>query len=323
MNVAQVSSLSGRGAGLLTAMIQASPLLSVAEFQEEASDHLLATGRETKSGASVRNEGDAALRTAVKPDVTPRKLALYTREVSVDQLRINDVRGGRQTPQGLRSFYDGQLKVEAVGMAEEFQDEAFTGTDAANGNGKIRMLGFSEFVKDGNAAAQTSRFGFSQADIAAMNLQLALKLDTEANQNSFVEQLMKLLAQVPGANAILVNTNLSARMSTIGKRLGAAGETTTSFGTRVGTFNRVPIIELPTTAIPQTESDGVNADCCSLYVARFEEQTGAAFTTNSGFHFQDFEENSQLPSGIARLNLFVNLAVLKRNAVRRMSRIRL
>lgn len=323
MNIAQISSLTERGAGLLTPMIEQVPLLAVAEFQEEASDHLLATGRETKSGAGVRNEGDSANRTAVTPDVTPRKLRLYSREVAVDNVRIQDAKRGVVAPQGLKNFYDGQLKVEALGMAEEFQDEAFTGTDTTNGSGKYRMLGFSEFIKDANAAGQTTRFGFSTSDLAGMNSQLSLKLDTEANQNAFVESLMKLIAQVPGANAIMVNSNLSARMTTIGKRLGAAGESDTTFGTKIKTFDGKPIIELPTTAIPQTESDGTNSDCTSLYIVRFAEQTGAAFTTNSGFLFTDFAETSELPSGIARLEMFVNLAVLKRNAVRRMSRIRL
>ncbi|KAB2967519.1 hypothetical protein [Zoogloea sp.] len=323
MNIAQISSLTGRGAGLLAAMIEAAPLLSVAEFQEEASDHLLATGRETKSGSGVRNEGDTANRTAVTPDVTPRKLRLYSREVAVDNVRRQDAIRGVSAPQGLKNFYDNQLKVEALGIAEEFQDEALAGTDTTNGGGKYRMLGFSEFIKDANAAGQTSRFGFSTSDLAAMNSQLSLKLDTDANKSAFVEALMKLIAQVPGANAILVNPNLSARMTTIGKQLGAAGESVTSFGTKVKTFDGKALVELPTSAIPQNESDGTNSDCTSLYVVRFAEGTGAAFTTNSGFLFTDFEETSQLPSGIARLEMFVNLAVLKRNAVRRMSRIRL
>jgi len=323
MNIAQISQLNDRAAGLLTSMIETAPILSIAEFQEEASDHLLATGRETKSGSGIRNEGDTANRTAAAPDVSPRKLRLFSREVSVDNVRIQDVKRGVTAPQGLKNFYDSQLKVEALGIAEEFQDESIVGTDTTNGGGKYRMLGFSEFVKDGNAAAQTSRFGFSTSDIAAMNSQLSLKLDTEANQNAFVESLMKLIAQVPGANAIMLNSNLSARLTTIGKRLGAAGETTTTFGTKVKTFDGKPIIELPTTAISQTESDGTNSDCTSLYVVRFAEHTGAAFTSNSGFLFQDFAETSQLPSGVARLEIFANLAVLRRNAVRRMSRIRL
>lgn len=323
MNIAQISNLQGRGAGLLTSMLTAAPLLQVAEFQLEASDHLLVTGRETASGSSAKNEGDAALRTQATPDVNPRKLRIYRREVAVDDLRRRDVQAGNTTPQGLLNFYDQQLLVEARGIAREFQDEAFIGIDAADGNGKYRMLGFSEFVKDAAAAGQTSRFGFSTADIAAMNTQVGLQLNTTANQDAFVEMLIKKLAEVPGANALLVNVNLAARLTTIAKRIGAAGESTTTFGTQVSAFNRVPIIALPVSSIPQTESDGTNNDCTSAYIVRFEETTGVAFTTNSGFDFTDFDTSSEIPSGIARLQLFVNLAVQSRDAVRRLSRIRL
>ncbi len=322
-NIAQISSLTGRAAGLLTDMIVAAPVLEVVEFQPEASDHLLATGRESASGSSARNEGDPAQRTVVAPNVVPRKLRIYRREVAVDDLRRKDVSAGRATPQGLLDFYDNQLKVEVNGMAEEFQSELFVGTDTTNATGKYQMLGLSEFVKDGNAAAQTTRFGFTTAEIAAMNQAVALTLDTEANQNTFIELLMRVIADVPGANAIHCNTRLSARITMIAKRLGAAGESVTSFGKKVSTFNNVPIVPVPEGAISQVESDGDNADCTSLYIVRYAENTGVAVTTNSGFDFTDFLTTSELAAGIARIQMFVNLAIQKRNAVRRLSRIRL
>ncbi len=322
-NIAQISTLTGRGAGLLTDMIINAPLLSVAEFQQEASDHLIATSTESSDSSGVRNEGDVVARRAAVPDTNARKLRIFSRQVAVDNLRIQDARVGVQAPLGLRNFYDSQLRIEAIAIAEEFQNQAFIGTDATDVNGKLHMLGFSELVKDAAAAGQTSRFGFTTAEIAAMNVQVALQLNTADNQNVFVELLTSVMADVPGANALLMNTLLAARMTTIGKRLGAAGEDVTTFGTRVDTFNRVPIIPLPTSALPQTETDGINNNCGSLYVVRFAEQTGAAFTTNSGFIFTDFPQNADLPSGIAQLEMFVNLAVMKRNAVRRLSRIRL
>ncbi len=324
MNLAQISSgMSGRGAGLLTSMLEEAPALQFAEFQSEASDHLLATARETATGSSSRNEGDTAHRNAVVPDVTPRKLRLYSREVTVDNVRIQDVRNGITAPAGLKNFYDRQLKVEANGLADDLQNDLFAGTDAADVAGKIHMLGFSEFLKDAVAAGQTARFGFSTADIAAMNVQAALKLDTDENQSAFVELLYKVLAQIPGANAIQCNVNLAARLTTIAKKLGAAGESINSFGTKASTFNGIPIIPVPVTTISQSESDGVNADCTSLYAIRYQEDTGVAVTTNSGILFADFAESSELPSGIARIEFFGNLAVQSRNSLRRISRIRL
>jgi hypothetical protein len=194
----------------------------------------------------------------------------------------------------------------------------FQGTDADN-----RMLGISNFVKDANAAGQTAKLGFTAAEQAAMNEQIALQLNTADNKKLFVEMLIKALAKVPGANAIVCNTSMSARLTTIAKEFGAAGETVDSFGVPVPTFNRRPIVEVDDTEITNTETDGVNNDCTSIYVLRFAEELGVTFSTNSGFYFTDFDQSEIEPKGKSRLQFFLNLKVEKANALRRLSRIRL
>jgi len=222
------------------------------------------------------------------------------------------------SPAGLQFYADRRLGGLAGKLGAEVQDEMFAGTDATN-----RMLGLLNFVKDAAAGGQTAALGFTTAELAAMNTQASLQLTSTATQDSFVELLLKELAKVPGANAILMNVNLYARMQTIARRLHSLTVSVDQFGVPVTMFNNIPMVEMPVSALPQTESDGTNTDNCSLFIARFAEELGAAFSTNSGFLFTDFENYQVNPSGMSRLQFFLNLNVERTDALRRLSRIRL
>jgi len=316
MNIAQISRLSGRGAGLLSNMLTVAPLLQFAEFKLDASTHMVVADKDSFAGSAARAEGATLQRDAQVPTVNSRNLALYGREISIDDVRKLDANVGI-APAGLRLFADRRVNGLGGKLAIEVQDELLQGIDASN-----RMLGFATFILDAAAAGQTARLGFTTAELAAMNTQISLQI-TSANEKTFVEMLEKEIAKVPGANALIVNTNLGARLSTVARNIGAAGETRNSFGTAIQTFDGLPIIKVPTTALPQTESDGTNSDCCSMFVARFAEDLGACFSTNSGFYFTDFDESEVGPRGISRLQFFLNLTVERTDAVRRLSRIRL
>lgn len=317
MNIAQISNLAGRGAGLLTNMLTVAPLLQQAEFKLDASTHLVVADKDTHTGSAARAEGATLQRDAQAPSPVSRNLALYGREISVDDVRKMDVNVGI-APAGLRLFADRRVNGLGGKLAVEVQDDMLQGTDASN-----RMLGLATFVLDAAAGGQTSRLGFTTAELAAMNTQISLQLNSDANQKAFVESLEKEIAKVPGANALLMNVNLAARLSTIARTIGAAGETRNTFGTALPTFDSIPMIKLPTTALPQTESDGTNSDCCSMFIVRFTEELGVAFSTNSGFLFTDFDESEVGPRGISRLQFFLNLTVERTDAMRRLSRIRL
>lgn len=317
MNIAQVSRLEGRGQALLAKMIEVAPLLQHAEFKIDASTHLVIPDTDTFSGSAARAEGASLTRNAQSPIATSRNLALYGREISIDDVRKLDANVG-VSPAGLRLFADRRLAGLAGKLATEIQNQMFTGSDATN-----EMLGLGVFVKDAASGGQTAKLGFTTAQLAAMNTQIGLQLNTTVNQDSFVELLEKELAAVPGANAIIVNTNLGARLSSIARRIGAAGETINSFGTKVQTFDGIPIVRIPTSALPQTETDGTLTTLCSLYIVRFAEDLGVSFSTNSGFYFTDFPESEVGPSGISRLQFFLNLTVERSDAMKRLSRIQL
>lgn len=317
MLVSQVSLLSGRGQGLLAKMLQIAPILQVAQFKLDASTHVVVNDSDTYTNSAARAENAAPHLDNQVPVTATVNLALYSREMALDDVRKLDANVG-QSPAGIKLFADRRLSGLAVKLATEIQDHMLIGTGAAN-----EMVGISEFVKDAGAPGQTTRFGITAAEIAAMNQNISLQISTTANQDTFIETLYKALANVPGANALLCNVNLAARITTIAKRLGAAGESTNSFGTKVTTFNNVPIVPLPVTSITQTESDGQNQDCTSLYIVRFSEELGTAFSTNSGFYFQDFPDTEAYAQAKARLQFFLNLEIERTDSLRRLSRIRL
>lgn len=317
MNIAQISQLEGRGAPLLAAMLEQVPVLRAAQFKQDASTHFVVPDKSGWTGSAARAKGSAAQRDFQNNDPVSRNLALYDRELAVDEVYQKDLSVG-MSPAGLRMFLDRQLKALAVKLSEEIEGEMWNGTDADN-----RMLGISEFVKDADAAGQTARLGFTTDELAAMNVQYGDTLDTEAKQNAFVEMLEREMANVPGVNAIVVNAYLKARLSTIARRQGSAGETKDSFGKPVQTFNGVPIIPVSNSTITQTESDGTNSDNTSLYLLRFQEDLGTCFSTNTGFKFKDFDLIDDVPADLSRLGIYLNLTVEKTNALRRISRIRL
>lgn len=317
MNIAQISKLGGRGASLLAKMLEVAPLFRAADFKLDASTHLVVADKDSHTSTAARAEGSALQRDAQVPSPVSRNLALYGREISVDDVRKLDSNVGI-SPAGLRLFADRRLMGLAGKLATEVQDQIFVGSDTSN-----EMLGVGVFVKDAASGGQTTKLGFTTAELAAMNTNVSLQLNSTDNQYEFIEMLDREIAKVPGANALVVNVNLGARMNTIARKVAALSETRDQFGVPIQTYNGIPIVKVPITTITQTESDGNNSDCTSLWVVRFAEDLGVSIATNSGFYFQDFDEVEAKPNGIARLQFFLNLVCERTDALRRLSRIRL
>jgi len=317
MKIDQISNLTERAAGLLAKMVEIAPIFQFAEFRNDFSTALNIPDKSNFSGSANRAVGSSFVKDLQSPNPTAVTLKSYGREVAVDDLYKADAKL-TGSPVGLQKYLDRQLASAALKVASEVQSHMFVGTGSSP-----EMLGISNFVKDAASGGQTASLGFTTTEQAAMNSQVALQLNTTANQDAFLELLFKAIAGVPGSNALVCNANLAARLTTIAKRIGAAGESLNSYGVPVTTFNNVPIVALPTDAIPQTESDGTNSDCTSLYVTRFAEELGVAFNTNSGFLFQDFQDYQTEPQGVSRLQINLDLIVERTDALKRLSRIRL
>lgn len=317
MKVSEVSVLGGRAQKFLAKILEIAQLLQFAEFKLDASTFLHLTDKDNHTGSAARAEGAGIQKDNQTPSVSTLSLALYGREIAIDDVRKMDVNVG-MAPAGLKMQADRRLGGLCVKLGEEIQYDILNGTAADN-----KMLGFANLVKDALAAGQTARMGFTAAELEAMNERISMLLVDEADQDVFVEKLMKQMRSVPGANAIICNASMSARLTTIGKRKGAAGETVNSFGIAVPTFDRRPIVTVSDTDITCTETDGVNNDCTSLYIVRFAEELGTAISTNSGFYFQDFPDAQDAPEAKARMQFFLQLAVERKDALKRLSRIRL
>ncbi len=316
-NIAQVSRLSGAGQGLLSIMIEQNPILRVAEFKLDPSTYQNYPDSLASSGSAARGEGDAIQSDAQAPIGVSKNLALYGRQITIDDVRKLD-QNITGSPTGLKLIRQRRQRSLAKLLATEVCDDMTAGTDAND-----RMLGLTTLIKDANAAGQTAALGFTTAQQAAMLTQAAMTLDTDAHQNDFMELLDKEIQKVPGANALLMNGNLWARMNTIARRLHSLGQSIDQFGVPVATYNNIPMIPVTTTGIPSTEDDGVAQTNTSLYIVRFAEDLGTAFSTNSGFYFQDFPDDDVNPDAKSRLQFFLNLAVDATDAVRRLSRIKL
>lgn len=318
MNIAQIGNLGPRAQALLSLILAQVQIFRVAEFRLDASTHLQSVDKQTSTGSAARAEGaDTVQSDKQAPTTEAKSLNLYSREVSIDKVRTQDKVLGLGS-EYQRLFADRRMDGNVVALAEEIQKHMFNGTLTSN-----QMLGILELIKDADAAGQTARLGFTQAELAAMKSRVELKIDTTDNQYAFVEKLEEELANVPGANAIILNSKLGARFSTISKKLGMYGVTTDNFGFPIETYQGdKQIIRVPVDAISNTMSDGINADCTALVIARFAESQGVCYSTNSGFLYQDFGE-VEGSSNKAQADMFLSTTVEKQNAVKALYRIRL
>lgn len=316
--IAQVSQLGNtRGQALLGAILIAVPKLRFAQFKLDTARYDLYPDRDITGSTSARAINAALGLDTYKPSSASGDQKAYGFEVGIDDLYKGDL-NVTGAPAGLVRQLEGRLKRLAVKVAEDVEADTIRGMGTDNS-----MIGLAGFIKDAAAAGQVGRFGFTQEEIAGLLTQVGFKLDTVENQNLFVEMLMRDIASVPGANAIEMNSSLLARMTTIALRLGAAGETRDSFGKPVTTFNNIPMVPVSNRGIGCDESDGTNTDCTSLYIVRYEEDNGVSISTNSGFKFDDFEEEEGIPAGKSRLQFFGDLNIQNLKCLRRMSRIRL
>jgi len=316
MNLAQIGNLGPRAQALLSIIIAQYQIFRVAEFRLDASTHLQSVDKQTATGSAARSEGGVVQKDQQTPVTEAKSLQLYTREVAIDKVREQDkILGLGSDYQKL--FADRRMDGNVLQIAEEVQNHMFAGTYTAN-----QMLGILELIKDADASGQTARLGFTAAELAAMRAQVSLQLNTTPNQDAFIEKLEEEIANIPGANAIVVNGKLGARLTTIAKRLHSYSQSMDQFGFPVETYNNIPIVRVPTTAISLTMSDGVNADNTALVIARFAESQGYCLSTNSGFLYQDFGEVDG-SSNVAQANLFLSTTIEKQNAVKVLYSIRL
>ena len=315
--------LNGRGVNLAAKALEIRPELAAYEFQFEASTHLDIIGPEVNNSSSINNAARAEgspvnERNRATPTVNVATHKLYEGEIAIDNLRVQDKKYGLITPQQLTDFQDQQLVMELRRIVMNFSDDIFAGDGTSN-----RVVGFSSIITDADAAGQTARFGFTAEELAAMLVQANLRLDTAENIKLFLELLQLQLNLIPGANAIHVNTNLHARLTSIARDKGIYSRGQDYFNQSVDMILNIPLVKHQTSAIPMTESNGESNTCTSMYIVEWMPYTGCNIPTNTGLLFQDFPETSEESSSVARVGFYGRPRIQSRSCLRRMSRLQL
>lgn len=329
MKIGQISRVVGntQRADLLSALayiIKKYPFFGAAEFSEEpySYDVYNVQGDIGSANGSRRAIDAAAGSDTFEPSKESGTQRAYSFEFGIDKAYLNDLNVGI-TAEGLKRQINARQLRNFMRVAYDVL------YDMVNGDGVLsnkQILGFKNLIKDVAASSgQTAAFGFTQAEIHASLHQFAMQLDVsdEGVLRVFDEELRKVLGLIEGDPVLVMNPYMAARMTTIAKKLGAYTQGTNDFGMPYEKFGNAAIVPVPLTVLPQTESDGSNSDCSSIYAVEFNEVDGVRYATNTGFEFQNFEWTEAKPSGKTRVDFIGNLKLEDIKKIHRVSRLRL
>lgn len=324
MNLAQITTFRGDdegvadGRSLLTEFLDEAAIRSI-ELSPDASDYLQeANAASGDVSAITRAEGAALQRENVTGSPTLGALALYGKEFSIDDVKAFDKNIGA-SPEFIRNRNLRRMKKYMKTLREAISSDLFQGVGNVSPN--TEMFGIATLIADAAlASGQTTRFGYTAADILTMLTQIEIDMTTKAKILQFMEKLEQEIELVPGANRLYMNTNLAARVKTGARLMGVLGSSQDSFNIPLSTVFGVPVVPVKTTAIPNTDVWSGHTLATSLYIVRAQELGGIDYPTNSGFAYSGFMDDDT-PLGISRIQMFLNLRVNDVDAVRRLSRI--
>jgi hypothetical protein len=163
--------------------------------------------------------------------------------------------------------------------------------------------------------------------IAAATNGLAVVGADDAARHTFFDALDALLAAVPGAQALYMNSLILSKIRSSARRLTIYDQTVDTFGRKIATYNGVPMFDIGAKAdgsliIPQTETQGTSNIASSIYAVRFGNSEGdQAVTglTNGGVSVRDLGEQQAKPVYRTRIEFFTGLAVFGGKAAARLT----
>jgi hypothetical protein len=324
MNLAQMTRFSGDeqgvadGRALLTAFLD-EPLIRNMEFSPDISDYLQeALPASSDVLAITRAEGSALQRVNITGTPTLGSLALYGKEYSIDDVKKFDGNIGA-SPEFIRTRAMRNMLKQIKKFREDFAKHRIQGVGNASPN--TEMYGLATIIQDVDSSASQNTFaGYSKADIHSMLTQVKIDLTTKSKILQLMELLEREIALVPGANGLLMNTYLAARIKTGARMMHVLGSAQDSFNIPLDTVFGVPMIVGSTDAIPNTDVWTDHALATSLYIVRNQELSGLDYPTNSGFAYSGFDDDDT-PLGISRVQIFTNTRLNDVNCVRRLSKI--
>jgi hypothetical protein len=150
----------------------------------------------------------------------------------------------------------------------------------------------------------------------------------DAARHAFLDQVDRLLALVPGADALYMNANILAKLKGSARRLTIFDQTVDTFGRKISTYQGVALIDIGQTAagvdiIPQTETQGTAVGTStSIYAVKFgrdESDRGVTGLTNGGIDVRDLGEQDAKPVFRTRIEFFCGLGVFGSKAAARLT----
>jgi len=324
MNLAQMTRFSGDtqsvadGRALLTAFLD-EPLIRNMEFSPDTSDYLQeALPASSDIEAITRAEGEALKRVNITGSPTLGTLALYGKEYSIDDVKKFDGNIGA-SPEFIRNRALRNMLKQVKKLREDFAKHRIQGVGNAGMN--TEMYGLATIIKDADDSSGQEAFaGYSATDIQSMLTQVKIDLTTKTQILALMEILEQEIALVPGANGLLMNTYLAARIKTGARMMHVLGSAQDSFNIPLDTVFGVPMIVGSTDMIPNDDIWSGHTLATSLYIVRNAELSGLDYPTNSGFAYSGFDDDDT-PLGIARIQIFTNTRLNDVNCVRRLSKI--
>lgn len=184
-----------------------------------------------------------------------------------------------------------------------------TAVDANSFNGLKKRLTGSQVISSGANGA-------------------AINTDSTTRQ-TFFDNLNKLLALVPGADALYMNSSVLSVIQSAMRRETLATTTQEQLGARrtVLTWNGVPMLDVgnkadETAIIPQTETQGTATNASSIYAVNFTEtigQPGVVGLINGGLIIDPPVLLETKPSYMGRIEMYCGLALLGRKPAARLT----
>lgn len=324
MDILQVTSqarpaLTERGQRFITRVLSYSMLLrTMRNFVIKATEHQYrpAAGSQTLSGrAKAANYTSADLSPAA---LLAGELSLHGFFLKYDRTYVAD----RELGIGIEmdQWYDDELDERAYDTALEI--DKLIVSSAGTGN---TMVGIASIL---DGVTNVPGLGITMVIDALTGSGLAgnsFDLSDPANFDTFLEQLDKWKHEVMGANAILCNHSMAARITTIGRKYHSYSQGVDVLGNPVERVNMMDIVPVDDEVITNTEPDNAGTpvnNTTSIYL--FSNNEGLwNINTNSGLGFYDHGELSgEQQEGIS-FEFRAKNEIKRKRAIRRIRNIKL
>lgn len=318
--LASLSNLNGsdRGAAALATFLERSFVLRFFEqqsaFEQDATafDYLPVDGTANVQTRAVGGSFTASAKTP--PARQNGTLAIYGDAIEIDRTHLADAANGLRD---IDTWLTGESRQRVIATAS-YMDAAVmkdpgTGTTMKglnvilNGTNDIPgFTGVKGVINAKTVMGGTNSFDFTSTAAA-----------TQATQDAFIEGMNKCLVEVPDAAAILLNRTFYGRVNSVARRAHILGESRDLFGRPIPTFNGVPLIAVPDTAILNTEGDdAAGTNTTSLYIVRPGEGT-FSLVTNEGLYYKEFEQQEGKVSSKENYEIRLAWKINDKEAVRR------